>query len=89
MIIHGDEGWSFDFEKNPLWKLKLKLQQTGWLQYMMPTLFATIFILPAAIVEYILFKTTKVCLPVVLTLYFITIFDIHHFLSSDESLGPW
>ena len=77
MGVHGDEGWSFAMEKNPLWQLKLKLQFTGWLQYLIPAIQATFVMLPLAGLEYFLFHTTtRIFLTLASLLYVITILDI-------------
>lgn len=75
MGVHGDSGWSFSFENNPLWKLKLRLQHTGWLQYALPFFWA-FFSLMLATIEYIAFGSSRVGLTLALIFLGLGTFDI-------------
>ena len=47
MGVHGDEGWSFSFENNPLWRLKLRFEHSGWLQYLPTFILASLSLILA------------------------------------------
>lgn len=71
----GDAGWSFSFEKNPLWQLKLRLQWTGWLQYIISFWVPVIFFLLSRI-EVLFAGESKILLPVSQLLFCVALLDI-------------
>lgn len=71
----GDTGWSFSFEKNPLWQLKLRLQWTGWLQYVV-SFFLPVIVFLLSRVEAFLFNKSIVLLPVSQLLLAIALLDV-------------
>ena len=75
MGVHGDEAWSFSFENNPLWKLKLRLQHSGWLQYTVPFIWASL-LLPLAAAEYLAFGEHWVFIAIAKMFAFIGVFDL-------------
>ena len=75
MGVHGDEGWSFSFENNPLWRLKLRFEHSGWLQYL-PTFILASLSLILAVVEHLVFGAHRVFLPLARIFAFIGTFDI-------------
>lgn len=78
MVQHGapgDADWTFGIEKNPLWKLKLRLQWTGWLQYIASFWVALIFFLLSRL-EALFFGKSKILLPISQLLFCVVILDV-------------
>jgi len=59
----GDADWKFGYERTWWWRLKLKLQWSGWLQFMLPFNLAFGLLAPLGLVEYLAFDKSYVGWP--------------------------
>lgn len=74
--VEGDNEWSFSFQNNPLWKLKTKIQHSGWLQFILPFLLTILLFIPLAFLEQVIFRTSIVFMPLSILTFSIGLLDL-------------